>query len=169
MGRHCCGVWEMEALSCVPQSASVQLAGYLLYPSYYNLWPVSAMPVQPAWALPSGYSWVILPSQILNDSSPGVSNISCGGLLCSLVRFTVQKYILSAKLNSHAPSPSHISSNQPKQITSVMHMACKYLLKFIIPFLLPMSLLGSLLLPLFCSLSCYWHCSIMLKIVFRPI
>lgn len=97
---------------------------------------------------PPDYSWVILPGQFLNDSSPAVSNISCGGLLYSLLHFTVQKYTLRAKLNSPALSPSHVSLNQPKQITSLMCMPCKYRLRVIILFLLSVSHLGILPLPL---------------------
>lgn len=94
------------------------------------------------------YSWVILPGQFLNDSSPAVSNISWGGLLYSLLHFAVQKYTLRAKLNSPALSPSHVSLNQPKQITSLMCMPWKYQLRVIILFLLSVSHLGILPLPL---------------------
>lgn len=40
--------WETEVFSSVTPFACVQLAGYLLYPSYCNLWPVTIVLAQPA-------------------------------------------------------------------------------------------------------------------------
>ena len=64
------GPWEAEVLSFFPWIACVQLPGYLLYPSYSNLWPETVVLAQPAsctsvslqvilgWFCPVSFKWV---------------------------------------------------------------------------------------------------------------
>lgn len=163
------GAWRAEVLSSVPPFTCMQLAGYLLYPSYHYLWPDTVVVAQPASCTSVCLQIILgwfLPSQFLNDSSLWVSNISCGRLFYTS-QFRNKTWEPNQILILFLPAIfPWISLNKlPRWCVCLANTYWELSYLFYYPCLT----WAHSLFP-FCSpLSCYLHYLIVLKIVFRLI